>query len=55
MIPISSRALMLQMKRLDIEDNADHWREKEHNALSDLIQRRISYLQVSLLLISSIN
>ena len=40
---------MLQMKRLEIEDNADHWKEKKHNALSDLIQRRITHLQVSFL------
>ena len=40
---------MLQMRRLDIEDNADHWREKEHSILSDLVQRRLFYLQVSLL------
>ena len=39
---------MLQVKRLDIEDNADHWKEKEHSVLSDLIQRRISYLQVTM-------
>ena len=40
---------MLQMKRLEIEDNADHWKEEEHNDLSDLVQRRISYLQVNML------
>lgn len=51
----SYRAVMLQMKSLEINDNADHWKEKEHNALSDLIQRRISYLQVRFLSIQSIN
>ena len=40
------RVIMADLHNLSISDGAEAWRRKEAEELSDLVQRRIHYLQV---------
>ena len=42
----SFRVIMADLYNLSISDGAEEWRKNEAEELSDLVQRRLHYLQV---------